>query len=240
MTVALVIGAASGIGAACARKLASDGHSVVVADINALGAAEVAEKITATGATAVARHVDVTDQDSVQDLVNGTEGLGVLVNGAGIMGPLELMIDYPAEAYAAVMRTNLDGVFHTMRAALAVMRENGGGVIVNIASVAGSSAFRAHSAYVAAKHGVIGLTRAAAREYGGDGIRVVSVSPGLIESPMTAQLPEENKRRLVKGIPAGREGTPDEVAELVSFLCSDRAAYLNGSDHRIDGGLLTQ
>lgn len=240
MTVALVVGAASGIGAACARKLASDGHSVIVADINAVGAAEVAAKITATGAVAVARHVDVTDQQAVQDLVNGIDGLDVLVNGAGIMGPLELMIDYPAEDYVAVMRTNLDGVFHTMRAALAVMRDNGGGVIVNIASVAGSCAFRAHSAYVAAKHGVIGLTKAAAREYGRDGIRVVSVSPGLIESPMTAQLPAEHKQRLVKDIPTGREGTPDEVAELVSFLCSDRAAYLNGSDHRIDGGLLTQ
>ena len=240
MTVALVVGAASGIGAACARKLASDGHSVIVADINAVGAAEVAAKITAAGAVAVARQVDVTDEQSVRDLVNGIDGLDVLVNGAGIMGPLELMIDYPAEDYAAVMRTNLDGVFHTMRAALAVMRDNGGGVIVNIASVAGSCAFRAHSAYVAAKHGVIGLTRAAAREYGRDGIRVVSVSPGLIESPMTAQLPAEHKQRLVKDIPTGREGTPDEVAELVSFLCSDRAAYLNGSDHRIDGGLLTQ
>ncbi len=235
MTVALVIGGASGIGAACARRLAADGRRVIVADIDTVGAAEVAEKIGA-----VARHVDVTDPQSVRDLVDGAEGLDVLVNAAGIMGPLELMIDYSADDYAAVMRTNLDGVFHAMRAALAVMRANGGGVIVNIASVAGSSAFRAHSAYVAAKHGVLGLTKAAAREYGRDGIRVVSVSPGLIESPMTAALPAEQKRQLVKDIPAGRAGTPEEVAELVAFLCSDRAAYLNGSDHRVDGGMLSQ
>jgi NAD(P)-dependent dehydrogenase (short-subunit alcohol dehydrogenase family) len=250
MTVAVVTGAASGIGAACARRLAGDGLCVVVADIDGAGAEQVAASIVENGqggeigATAMYRQVYVSDPVSVARLVKGVVsvfgGLKIVVNSADIRGPSRPMARYPLDDFESVVRTNLGGVFHMMREALAVMESGGGGVIVNIASIAGTAAIRAHCAYVASKHGVIGLTKAAAREYAHLGIRVVSVSPGPIDTALTAALPPGVADRVAGSVPMGRLGHADEVAALVSLLVSDDARYISGSDHRIDGAALTQ
>lgn len=231
--VAIVTGGAAGIGAACARRLAASGRTVVVADL----------REPADAGDAVFRRVDVGDPASVRDLVAGVAaelgGPHILVNNAGISGPMAMLADYPLDGYRAVLRTNVDGVFNTMRETIPHMLATGG-VIVNIASVAGHVGFRANSAYVASKHAVIGLTKAAAREYAADGIRVLSVSPGVIATAMTADLPPAATDRVLRSVPLGRMGSPEDVAKLVTFLVSDAAAYLTGSDHAVDGGQLTQ
>ncbi|MEU9187990.1 SDR family NAD(P)-dependent oxidoreductase [Streptomyces sp. NPDC048484] len=241
--VALVTGGASGIGAACAQRLADDGYTVVVADIDEPGAERTARSVIATGGAARARPVDVSQAGSVASLadwiVDAYGSLYAVVNCAGVTGPLVYLADYPLDAFASVIGTNLCGVFHTMRQCIPVLRDNGGGVVVNVASVAGHTAQRAHSPYVAAKHAVIGLTKAAAREYARDGIRVVSVSPGLIDTPMTAGLAPDVLAGALDDVPARRMGHPREVAAAVAFLVSDDARYVTGSDHPVDGGYLT-
>jgi len=243
--VVLVTGGGSGIGAACAQRLAhrgwtGPGDTVVVTDIDETAARRVA----ATCGRAIARPLDVTDAGAVAamvgDIMESHGGLHTVVNAAGIAGPLVGLEDYPLAAFEAVMRVNVAGVFHVMREVLPVMRAVGTGVVVNVASVAGHVAFRNHSAYVASKHAVIGLTRAAAREYALHGVRVVSVSPGFITTDMTASLPAGTVERLIGSVPAGRTGTAAEVAELVAFLTSEAAGYITGSDHAVDGGSLTQ
>jgi NAD(P)-dependent dehydrogenase (short-subunit alcohol dehydrogenase family) len=239
----LVTGGASGIGAACVRRLAGDRCSVVVVDVDMASARQVVEEVTSAGGTARAHRVDVSDPGSVRTLFEAefdADGrLDVVVNCAGIPGPLVPVADYPVDAFDAVVRTNVNGVFYVMREALALMRQ-GGGVIVNIASIAGSVAFRSHSAYVAAKHAVIGLTKAAAREYADRGVRVVSVSPGIVDSPMTSDLPPDRLAQALESVPVGKPGRAEDVADLVAYLISDSAWYITGSDHVIDGGYLTQ
>jgi NAD(P)-dependent dehydrogenase (short-subunit alcohol dehydrogenase family) len=216
----------------------------VVADVDGAAAGEVARKLAAGGATAVAGTVDVGDPAAVADLVAGVVAahgrLDVVVNCAGIAGPLVRLEDYSPEAFDAVLRVNLAGTFLVMRQALPVMRLAGRGVVVNIASVAGHAGYRAHSAYVASKHAVIGLTKAAAREYAEHGVRVVSVSPGIIDTDMAGGLPAETRSRVVSSVPAGRAGEAGEVADLVAFLASDAARYITGSDHLVDGGILAR
>lgn len=241
--VTLVTGGASGIGAACVRELAAVGHRVVAADIDESGARHVAASATGQGGTVEGRRVDVRDPDSVRALVDGimaTYGsLRVVVNCAGTTGPRAHLADYPPDAFASVIAVNLCGVFHVMHHTLPALSSSDGGVIVNIASVAGHRAHSAHGPYVAAKHAVIGLTRTAAREYADAGIRVVSVSPGLIETPMTADLPAALLAGALDDVPVKRMGRPEHVAHTVAFLVSDDAQYITGSDHAVDGGYLT-
>ncbi|MFD4600578.1 SDR family NAD(P)-dependent oxidoreductase [Streptomyces sp. NPDC058464] len=242
--VAMVTGGASGIGAACARLLAARGAPVLVTDLDEKGAVRVAEEITAAGGRARARRLDVTDPDAVGQAVSEATDLGgglrIAVNSAGINGALRPLAEYPLAEFDAVLKVNLHGVFHALRHQLPAMAAAGGGVIVNLASIAAHSGFRGHGAYSAAKQGVLALTRTAAREYAGSGIRVLSVSPGLVETPLVAALPAGATDGLLDAVPLRRPARPDEVARLIAYLASDEAAYLTGSDHVIDGGYLAK
>ncbi|MGW1024831.1 SDR family NAD(P)-dependent oxidoreductase [Streptomyces sp. NPDC002577] len=242
--VAMVTGAASGIGAACARRLAAQGAQVLVTDLDVDGAARVAKEITAYGGRALTRRLDVTDPEAVERVVTEAAGLAgglrVAVNSAGINGALLPIGEFPLAEFDTVLKVNLYGVFHAMRYQIPAMAAAGGGAIVNLASIAAHAGFRGHGAYAAAKQGVLALTRTAAREHAGSGIRVLSVSPGVVDTPMVAALPPGATDAVLDAVPLRRPARPEEVAELIAFLASDEAAYLTGSDHVVDGGYLAK
>lgn len=242
--VAMVTGAASGIGAACARLLAARGALVLVADLDEEGAARVATEITAEGGRARARRLDVTDPEAVEQAVAEAAGLDgglrIAVNSAGVNGVLKPLGEYPLAEFDSVLRVNLYGVFHSLRHQLPAMAAAGGGVIVNLSSIAAHAGFRGHGVYAATKQGVLALTRTAAREYASSGIRVLSVSPGLVDTPLVAALPPGATDGLLDAVPLRRLARPEEVARLITFLTSHEAAYLTGSDHVVDGGYLAK
>ncbi|MER7274891.1 SDR family NAD(P)-dependent oxidoreductase [Dactylosporangium sp. NPDC000244] len=235
---ALVTGAGSGIGEACASLLAARGAGVLVADVDIDAATRVAEAI---GKGAVAHRVDVRDPKACEAMVAAAVDsfgrLDVAVNNAGIGGPRALTGEYPLDGWDDVIAVNLSGVFYSMRAEIPAMLGNGSGSIVNVASVMGSVGFPRSVAYVAAKHGVVGMTKSAALEYARQGIRVNSVGPGFIEAPML-------KRESAVGVaylhPTCRLGRCEEVAELIAFLASDRASNTTGSCFATDGGYTAQ
>ena len=240
--VAIVTGAGSGIGAAIARDLAASGAKVVVQDLDLDKAKAVVAEIEAKGGKATAANGDVSDPDQVAALVRNAVGWGgglhLLVNNAGIGGPLAPVGEYPLDGWKKVIDVNLNGVFFGMRFAIPAMKE--GGAIVNMASILGSVGFAGASAYTAAKHALLGLTKVAAIEYAAKGIRVNAVGPAFIETPLLSGLPPDAKAGLVAVHPIGRLGTPEEVSALTLFLLSDRASFITGSYHLVDGGYTAQ
>lgn len=235
---ALVTGAGSGIGAAIALDLASAGARVVVADLNETAAQAVADRIRADGGAAVAAGGDVTDPQAVAglvDLARQNGGLHLLVNNAGIGGETNPTGDYSPEGWRKVIDVNLNAVFYGLRYGIPAMLESGGGAVVNMASILGSVGFAGSGAYVAAKHAVVGLTKTAAMEYGDKGIRVNAVGPGFIDTPLLSHIPKETIDWLVGKHPIGRLGRAEEVSALVLFLLSDRASFITGSYHLVDG-----
>ncbi|GAA2018970.1 SDR family NAD(P)-dependent oxidoreductase [Pseudokineococcus marinus] len=237
---AVVTGGGSGIGRAVALGLARSGASVLVADLDERGARSVAAEITGAGGTARPFTVDVTDAARVAEMVAAAQEMAplrVAVNNAGIGGPTATTADYPADAWRRVIDVNLVSVFTCLQAEIPVMAENGGGSIINMASVLGSVGFAGSSAYVAAKHAVVGLTKSAAWEHADQGVRVNAVGPAFIATPLVeASLDERSRTALGAAHAVGRLGTPEEVAGLVAFLASDDAAFITGSYHLVDGG----
>ena len=238
--VALVTGGASGIGEACCMALAAEGARIAVVDRDPNGGARVAASLPAS-AEAAFFPCDVTDPQSVETMVAAVaahfQGLDIAVNNAGIGGALLPIPDYPVKVWNDVIATNLSGVFYGLRAQIPVMVKQGGGAIVNIASLMGTVGSPGIAAYVAAKHGVVGLTKVAALEWGAHNIRVNAVGPSFIKTPLTVNaLPHEFWDGADGMHALGRCASPMEVAKLVTFLCSDEASYMTGSLHLVDGG----
>jgi NAD(P)-dependent dehydrogenase (short-subunit alcohol dehydrogenase family) len=242
--VALVTGAGSGIGRSVAELYAREGAKVVVSDISEKGGKETVEIISGKNIEAVFIKADVANPEDCRKLVEETKKkfgrLDFACNNAGIGGDIKPTADYDFDAWNKVIDINLNSVFYCMKYEIPAMLENGGGVIINMASILGRVGFQNSSAYVAAKHGVVGLTKNAAIEYSSKNIRVVSVGPGFIKTPLIADL-ENNKEvynQLVSMHPIGRLGKPEEVAEMVIWLSSDKASFITGAYFPVDGGYL--
>jgi len=243
--VALVTGAGSGIGRAIAEQYAAEGANVVVSDIDEAGGAETVRRVHDRGGRAIFVRADTSKPEDGEALVSATVrefgGLHVAANNAGIGGPSAPVGEYPIDGWDRVIAVNLSGVFYGMRYQIPAMIESGGGSIVNIASILSRVGFRNSSAYVAAKHGVVGLTRTAALEYGPRKIRVNAVGPGFIKTPLIEKNMTPEARGMLVGMhPIGRLGESPEVAELVTWLSSDKASFVTGGYYAIDGGYLAQ
>ena len=247
--VVLVTGAGSGIGRAAALAFARGGAKVAVLDQAAASADDTVSQITADGGEAVALQGDVSRPDDmeaiVQALVRRFGRLDCAFNNAGIgagrIGAAPMKIaEMPLETWDRILAVNLTGVWLSMKYEIAQMQKQGtGGAIVNTASIAALIGIPTASAYVASKHGVLGLTKSVALEYAAQDIRVNAVCPGYIVTAMTDDLSEERARQIAAKVPMGRMGTPEEIADLVVWLCSAQASYVTGAGFTADGGMTT-
>jgi NAD(P)-dependent dehydrogenase (short-subunit alcohol dehydrogenase family) len=235
--VALITGAASGMGKGEALAFAKEGAKVVIADLDLEGAQEVVHEIEENGGEALAIETDVTDTENIKSMVKKSRDtfgqIDILINNAGVFDKYETLLDTEKDRWDFLVNINLTSVYQVSKEILPEMIERGDGSIINIASVAGLVAGKGGAAYTATKHGVIGLTKHMASEYAESGVQINAIAPGTIETPLIADvkdsIPTDN-------IPARRFGQLEEVAELAMFLASGEAKFINGVTVPIDGG----
>ena len=242
---ALITGGGGGIGRATALAFAREGARIAVADYAAETAAETVAMVNAAGGQAITLTGDVTRTGDVKTMLDDTitayGRLDCAFNNAGIAGwqvdaAGKKTAEWSEEAFDRMIAVNLKGVWLCMRAEIRQMEGQGGGAIVNTGSIAGLAGLPTSSAFVAAKHGVIGLTKTAAIEYAEAGIRVNAVCPGYIKTRMTEETMRRRGETILAQVPAKRMGDPEEIAEMVVWLCSDRASYVTGAAYNVDGG----
>lgn len=243
--VAIVTGGGSGIGKAISILYASEGAKIVVSDIDEKGSNETVSEIKAKGGDAIFVKADTSKPDDsknvVEQAVKQFGGLHIAVNNAGIGGPLKATGEYPIDGWDKTIAINLSGVFYGLRYQIPAMLSSGGGSIVNVASILGKVGTKNSAAYVASKHGVIGLTEAAALEYADQNIRINSIGPGYILTPLLTNTLDDVVMKALVGLhPMGRLGTSEEVAELALWLNSDKASFVTGAYYNVDGGYLAQ
>lgn len=238
---ALVTGAARGIGRAIAEDLAGRGADLALCDLEAAWLTDTAKAVQSTGSRVITLSVDVGDSSqvdaAVKQVLDHFDGIDILVNNAGITCD-SLLVRMRDEDWDRVLRVNLRGSFLFTRAVAKPMMKRRGGAIVNIASIIGLIGNAGQCNYAASKAGVIALTKSAARELAGRGVRVNAVAPGFIASKMTDDLPEQVKNKMLENIPAQRFGKPEDVAATVAFLAGESAAYVTGQVLNVSGGMV--
>lgn len=241
--VALITGAGragKGIGRAIALRLAREGARIAIADYVAEAAEAVAREVEGLGSEALALQANVADMGDVEKMVQATVDrfarIDILVNNAGITRD-NLLVRMSEEEWDAVLDTNLKGVFNCTRAVAKLMMRERRGKIINMSSVMGIVGNAGQANYSASKGGVIAFTKAVAKELGSRGINVNAVAPGFIQTAMTDEMPEDAKKGIEDRIPLRRLGTPEDVAEVVLFLCTESAGYITGQVIAVDGGL---
>jgi 3-oxoacyl-[acyl-carrier protein] reductase len=241
--VAVVTGGTSGIGKAIARKLAAEGAHVCLFGRNAERGAEAVAEIEASGGSAQFFQVDVGKHDAVdeaiQALLKEHGAIDILVNNAGITRD-GLLMRLTEDHWDSVLETNLKSAFNTCRAVARAMLKNRSGKVVNISSVVGLTGNAGQTHYSASKSGLIGFTKSLAREFASRGICVNCVAPGFIQTPMTDELTEEQRKAILNSVPLGRMGEPEEIANAVAFLAGPHSDYITGQVLTVDGGMVMQ
>jgi NAD(P)-dependent dehydrogenase (short-subunit alcohol dehydrogenase family) len=245
-SVTIVTGGSTGIGHAAALRFAEEGSQVVLADVNTEDGLATVDEIEEMGGEATFVETDVSDPADVENMVETAVdtygGLDFAFNNAGVEGDDSVASEQTLDNWEQVIDVNLKGVFLGMRAEIPAMLESGGGAIVNTASIAGVVGFPELSPYVASKHGVIGLTKTAALEYSGEGVRVNAVCPGVIDTPMVERSSEdmESVDQAIAATPLGRLGAPNEIGDAAVWLCSEESSFVTGEAMVIDGGYTSQ